>query len=130
MADEHNAFDLAKLAIPEQDFDWEPMAFDGQGRPVDLSGRPAPKDVRVRLNSGVLVRCDIRYSGVNPVDGDRLFTVIAEIDWENYFPKDLIVGEAPDDVEYRLRVPGLSDDVAAQYARQLKLIPGKIVRVK
>lgn len=97
---------------------------------VDLSGRPAPVNVRVQLDSGVEVRCDVRYSGVNPNDGDRLFTVIAEIDWENYHPKLLIVEEMPNDVEFRFRVPGMPDDQCQAIAQMLQLIPERIVRVK
>jgi hypothetical protein len=123
MPDEHNAFDLAKLALPEQPFEWQAVA-------IDTSGKPKPVNVRVQLNSGIEVKCDVRYSGVNPKDGDRLFTVIAEIDWENYHPTVLIVEEMPNDCEFRFRVPGMPDDEAEIVAAGLTLVPERIVRVK
>lgn len=97
---------------------------------IDPSGRPNPVNVRVQLNSGIEVKCDVRYSGINPNDGDRLFTVIAEIDWENYRPKYLLVEEMPNDVEFRLRVAGLPDALDAEFCAGLELRPERIVRVK
>lgn len=121
MADEHNVFDLSELlATPAiHEFDTP-----------DISGKPAPVNVRVQLNSGVVVKCDCRYQGINPRDGDRIFTVIAEIDWENYQPKLIIVEEMPDDVELRLRVAGLPDELDSQYCNGLALVPERIVHVR
>ena len=96
---------------------------------VDLSGRPAPTGVRVKLDSGVIVNCDCRYAGINRADGERLFVVIAEIDWENYHPRLLIVEEMPSDVEFRFRVPGMPDDQCAAIAAGLTLIPERVVYV-
>ena len=106
-----------------------PLDFDHYHN-VDLSGRPKPVGVRVKLDSGVFVKCDVRYSGTNKTDGDRLFTVIAEIDWENYHPKELWVEEMPNDVEFRFLVPGMSDIDAQAIANSLKFMPEKIVVVK
>lgn len=123
MADEHNAFDLGKL-LKDNPLDFE--HYDN----VDMSGRPKPVNVRVQLNSGVIIKCDVRYSGTNKLDGDRLFTVIAEIDWENYHPVRLIVEEMANDVEFRFRVPGLSDADARKLCSGLTLIPERIIGVK
>jgi hypothetical protein len=120
--DEHNAFDLAKLAIPTEPHQWQPVA-------VDLSGRPNPQGVRVQLNSGVIIKCDCRYQGVNPVDGDRLFTILAEIDWENYWPTKILVAEMPTDVEFRLRVAGLPDELDAQFCSGITLLADRIIHV-
>lgn len=119
--DDTNAFDLGEL-LREQRAKDQPH--------VDLSGKPKPVNVRVVLNSGVVVRCDTRYSGVNEVDGDRLFTVVAEIDWENYWPTELLVEEMPNDVEFRFRVPGLPADKEQEFAAGLALHPDRILRVK
>jgi hypothetical protein len=97
-------------------------------QPVDRSGKPKPVNVRVQLNSGVVIKCDCRYAGTNPKDGDRLFVVIAEIDWENYHPKALIIEEAPSDVEYRFRVPGVPDEACNRIASTLTVIPERIVK--
>lgn len=120
MPDERNVFDLSQFVDALRD----------DAPKIDTSGRPAPKNVRVQLNSGVLVKCDVRYQGVNPADGDRIFTVIAEIDWENYHPKLLLVEEAPNDVEYRFRVPGVPDEECNQILATLQLIPERIVYMK
>jgi hypothetical protein len=120
--DEHNAFDLAKLAIPTEPHQWQPQA-------VDLSGKPKPQGVRVQLNSGVIIKCDCRYQGVNPVDGDRLFTILAEIDWENYWPTKILVAEMPTDVEFRLRVAGLPDELDAQFCSGITLLADRIIHV-
>lgn len=122
MPDEHNAFDLASLAIPSERHEWQPT-------PVDLSGKPKPQGVRVQLNSGIEVKCDCRFQGINPVDGDRLFTIIAEIDWENYWPTKILVAEMPSDVEFRLRVAGLPDELDAQFCSGIVLLPERIVHV-
>jgi|SRR3954470_12741103 len=123
MPDEHNAFDLASLAIPAEPQEWQPVA-------IDTSGRPKPVNVRVQLDSGIEVKCDVRYSGINPKDGDRLFTVIAEIDWENYRPTMLLVEEMPNDCEFRFRVAGLPDELDEVFRAGLTLVPERIVRVK
>lgn len=121
MPDEHNVFDLGEIIKRK---------YDEINQQVDLSGRPAPKNVRVQLDSGVVVKCDVRYGGVNPADGDRIFVVIAEIDWENYHPKLLIVEEAPDDVEYRFRVPGMTDADSDKVLATLQFVPERIIGVK
>lgn len=97
---------------------------------IDQSGRPKPVNVRVQLNSGIEVRCDVRYSGINKQDGDRLFTVVAEIDWENYHPVALLVEEMCNDVEFRFRIPGMSDFDAQQICRTMQLRPDRIIGVK
>lgn len=117
-----DAFDLAHFVVPDEPYEWQPV-------PVDVSGRPNPVNVRVQLNSGVVVKCDCRYQGVNPKDGCRLFTVIAEIDWENYHPKLLIVEEYPNDVEFRFRVPGMSNEDGEKLAATMQFIPERIIRV-
>jgi hypothetical protein len=122
MPDEHNAFDLAALKYEQEQW--------ADTTKIDRSGKPAPVNVRVQLNSGVVVKCDCRYAGINPKDGDRIFTVIAEIDWENYQPVLLLVEEAPNDVEYRFRVAGLPDELDEQYRAGLRFIPERIVYVK
>lgn len=71
--------------------------------PVDLSGKPIPEDVRVILNSNVEVRCDIKYDGISPTDGNRRYFVVAELDWENYWPAIMIVGLYPSDVTLALK---------------------------
>jgi hypothetical protein len=129
MPDEHNAFDLAKL-LADNSTEQERWVDTALGPKIDTSGKPKPVNVRVQLNSGIEVKCDVRYSGINPKDGDRLFTVIAEIDWENYFPVALIVEEMPNDCEFRFRVPGVPDDVAQKFAERLEFRPERIVRVK
>lgn len=126
MPDEHNAFDLAKYVADNKIDPMESFCTDG----VDLSGRPKPTNVRVQLNSGVVVRCDCRYAGVNPADGDRLFTVIAEIDWENYIPALLIVEEMPTDVEFRFRVPGMPDADAQAICNTLQTVYERIIHVR
>lgn len=126
MPDEHNAFDLAKYMQDNNIGPLDTINTDG----IDLSGKPKPVNVRVQLNSGIEVKCDVRYSGINPKDGDRLFTVIAEIDWENYTPTVLIVEEMPNDCEFRFKIPGMPDDEAEIVAAGLTLIPERIVRVK
>lgn len=120
MPDEHNAFDLAQFVDALRD----------DAPKIDASGRPAPKNVRVQLNSGVIVKCDVQYQGINPADGDRVFTVIAEIDWENYHPKLLIVEEMPNDAEFRFRVPGMTDDDCLKFFGGMQLIPERIIGVK
>lgn len=97
---------------------------------VDLSGKPAPSNVRVQLNSGIIVKCDVRYQGINPNDGDRMFTVIAEIDWENYWPTIILVEEYPNDVELRFRIAGLPDDKNAEICSGIVLQPERVVYVK
>lgn len=118
MPDEHNAFDLSELLSDKS-------RWTLTGPPADLSGRPAPKGVSVVLNSGVRVRCEVRYQGTAP--NTRLYTVIAEIDWENYHPVILSVQEMPADVEFRFRIPGLDDATAAQVASGIQLQPEKII---
>lgn len=122
MPDEHNVFDLAKY------IDKSNLADHHRVGNIDLSGRPAPKDVRVQLNSGVLVKCDIRYDGIDQ-DGQRRFLVIAEIDWENYHPTILWAGEYPRDATLIFRIPGMPDPEAAKMAAFMELRPEKIIEV-
>lgn len=87
-------------------------------RKVDLSGRPRPENIRVQLNSGVELKCDVKYDGME--DGRRRYLVIAEIDWENYWPTTLIVGIYPADCMLSFKMP---DDMAdsEMYRRAGKL---------
>lgn len=120
MPNEHNAFDLSNLV--------RDMQTANRNTPlVDLSGKPPPKGVSVILNSGVTVQCEVKYSGTAP--NTRLFTVLAEIDWENYHPMILSVAEMPRDVEFRFRIPGLDDATANRVAADLVLQPHKIIEV-
>jgi hypothetical protein len=121
MVNEHNAFDLAKYIE-------HPIRGTTDGIKVDVSGRPWPKDVRVQLNSGVFIRCDIRYDGIND-DGQRRFLVIAEVDWENYHPTILWVSEYPRDATLIFRIPGLPDAQADRMAAFIELRPMKIIEV-
>lgn len=125
MPDEHGAMDLSKLLG-----DGPVTTWDHDKRKIDLSGKPKPKGVRVQLDSGIEVKCDVRYDGINPHDGDRLFTIIAEIDWENYRPKLILVEETPNDVEFRLRVAGLPDELDAEFCAGLTLVAERILTVK
>jgi hypothetical protein len=101
----------------------------GDDRKIDRSGRPKPQDVRVQLNSGVVIRCEVRYDGIDKSDMTRRFLVIAEIDWENYHPKAIIIGEMPNDSGLYFRVPGLPDDVCEQVAAGLQVHTEKFIKV-
>lgn len=122
MPDERNVFDLSELLDAKHLYDDAPK--------IDISGKPAPTNVRVQLDSGIEVKCEVRYDGINLIDGDRLFVVIAEIDWENHHPKLLLVEDMPNDVEFRFRVPGMPDDQCNTVAAMLQLVPERIVTVK
>jgi hypothetical protein len=124
MANEHNAFDLAKFIEDNNIGPMQSFATD-----IDYSGKPRPSGVSVQLNSGVMVKCDIRYAGINPKDGCRLFVVIAEIDWENYFPKVIIVEEMPRDAELRFRVPGMTDAEAQRLCAATQFVAQRIIEV-
>jgi hypothetical protein len=126
MPDEHDAFDLSEL-LRDNHPDWTDL---NTLEKVDRSGKPKPVNVRVQLDSGIEIKCEVRYTGINPVDGDRLFTVIAEIDWENYRPTMLLVEEMPNDVEFRFRVAGLPDELDEEFCAGLTLIPERIIKVK
>jgi hypothetical protein len=86
------------------------LGGDGQpekdNRKVDLSGRPIPKNVRVILNSGVELQCEVVYDGMSRNDPNlRRFLIIAEIDWFKYWIKTIVVGENPEDVELIIPLP-------------------------
>lgn len=117
---EDNVFDLAKFARKP-----DPYKFDTT---IDRSGRPAPKGVRVELDSGLNLKCDVRYDG-HDQDGTRRFVVIAEFDWVNHFPTIMWVDEMPRDVTLILRIPGASDEDADRMAALLYLRPHKIIEV-
>lgn len=126
MPDERNAFDLSSLSAAD-------MSIVNQNREqrlakIDASGRPWPKGVRVQLNSGVEVKCDVRYDGTDS-DGTRRFVVLAEIDWENYQPRVLWVDEYPRDVTLIFRIPGMPDEDAHKMAAFMETRPMKIVEV-
>lgn len=96
---------------------------------VDRSGRPKPKHVRVQLNSGIEVKCDVRYDGIDRTDDTRRFLVIAEIDWENYYPKAMIAEECPTDAALILRVPGMTDADHEAAARTLRVVVERWIHV-
>ena len=122
--DDHNAFDLAKYV---QDNNIRPM--DRIDTSVDPSGKPRPENVRVILNSGLEVKCDTKFDGYDTTDNTRRYRVVAEIDWENYWPTVLLVGEYPSDVTLALLVPGASDEDHQRMARGLQTVPEKIINV-
>lgn len=118
---EHNPFDLSELLAGKT-----LSEFRDDAPKVDRSGRPAPKDVRVQLNSGVIVKCEVRYDGLD-LDQTRRFLIIAELDWENYWPTTLIVGEHPVDTTLCFRVPGVDDVTQNAYAATLTVVSEKII---
>lgn len=94
-----DVFDLSKLLAQT------PLQDD---RPLrDLSGKPKPENVRVQLNSGIELQCELKYDGIDE-EGGRRYYIIAEIDWENYWPTTLIVGLYPTDVTLLFK---MSDDM-------------------
>lgn len=101
---------------------WEHADFidTSDGFRIDPSGKPAPTNVVAVLDSGVHVKCEVRYDGLD-AQGFRRYLAIAEIDWENYYPKALYVGTLVDDVSLSLLVPGVPDDVHQQFAKQLEI---------
>ena len=90
-----DSFDLGKLL--------DEAKIQSDDHKVDLSGRPKPENVRVLLNSGIEVKCDVVYDGMQ--QGQRRYFVVAEIDWENYWPTTLIVGVRPVDVMMSFKMP-------------------------
>lgn len=79
---------------------------DGEPEPLrDTSGKPKPENVRVRLESGLEIRCDLRYDGME--GQHRRYLVLAELDWNKSTPVAMIVGVYPRDVMLGMR---LSDD--------------------
>lgn len=115
-------YDLSKLLAEH------PLTDTGLGRLVDLSGRPIPKDVRVKLNSGMEIRCDVKYDGIDTSDDTRRYVVFAEIDWENYWPLACFVGEYPRDVTIIFR-SNCDDHENAWRAENLRVIPERIIEV-
>lgn len=119
--------DFIDLSKYLEDNNIGPMeSFDSR---VDRSGKPKPKDVRVLLNSGIEVKCEVVYDGLDP-DRTRRFLVIAEIDWENYWPKELRVGEHPTDTTLSFRIPGLPDDEADDFAHQMVVVSEHLVETR
>jgi hypothetical protein len=107
---DHNAFDLSKLLTTKGNAEQIDRNREARLSPVDLSGKPTPKGVRVKLNSGVVIECgDVRYDGLN-LDGNRRFVVLVEFDWENYHPTQVIAAEYPRDVTLVFRIPDVDDD--------------------
>jgi hypothetical protein len=119
MPDEHNAFDLAKLL--------EDAKIQDERQLFDVSGRPKPENIRVVLQSGLEVKCDIKYDGMQ--DGYRRYFVMAEIDWENYWPTKLLVGALPSDVMLSFKMPDDMDMMTEgmRRARNLQTIIEKQV---
>lgn len=105
-----DAFDLSKYL---RDNNVEPMQSFATDR--DLSGKPKPENVRAVLNSGIEVKCELKYDGIDK-NGMRRHFVIAEIDWENYWPTTLVVGVFPTDCVLSLKVPDDSTE-AEDWAR-------------
>ena len=128
MPNEHNAFDLSRLLDNKGNRDRIERNREQRLGETDRSGRPWPKDVRVKLISGVVVNCAVLYDGLD-LDGDRRFVVLAEIDWENYPPTHLIVGEYPRDCTLIFRVPNVPDDECSVMAAGLELVAERIVDV-
>lgn len=124
MTNEHNAFDLAALAKPTEQERWVDAAL---GPKVDLSGKPKPENVRVRMASGIEFKCDVRYDGLDP-DRTRRFKVIAEIDWADHFPVALIVGEYPSDVTIIFDASNVPDGEDQMRASHLRVLPEKVIQ--
>lgn len=105
-----DAFDLSKYL---QHNSIDPMQSFATDR--DMSGKPKPENVRAVLNSGIEVKCELKYDGIDK-NGMRRHFVIAEIDWENYWPTTLVVGVFPTDCVLSLKVPDDSTE-AEDWAR-------------
>lgn len=106
-----DAFDLSKYDLSNLLSE----ADAALGPKVDTSGKPKPENVRAVLNSGIEVKCELKYDGIDK-NGMRRHFVIAEIDWENYWPTTLVVGVFPTDCVLSLKVPDDSTE-AEDWAR-------------
>ena len=78
-------------------------------RPVDLSGLPCPTRAFVTLSSGVVVNAAVIFRGIYA--GERLYRVVAELDWSTANIKMVEVDRWPPDVRLTLRVPDEWDDM-------------------
>jgi hypothetical protein len=99
---------------------------------VDLSGRPAPTNVRAIIDSGFEVPCVVAYDGLQKdARGQRVrrYLVKAEIDWGRHWIKLLVVGEFPEDVHLILSLPEKSMKDALQFQHQMRTVIEKRVSV-
>jgi hypothetical protein len=85
----------------------------------DLSGRPVPKGVRVILDSGIEVPCEVKYDGHSETDKRfRRYTFSAEVNWAQHHIEAILVDEYPMDVHLIAKFPDtLTSEVMAEQAR-------------
>jgi hypothetical protein len=99
-------------------------------RRIDRSGKPVPENVRVQLNSGIVIGCAVRYDGTDPADGTRRYNVVAELDWENYWPTLMIVGVYPSDVTLTFHMPDdMTETEGWRRAQSMQVIVEKQLHV-
>lgn len=76
----------------------------------DMSGRPVPKGVRVILDSGVEIPCEVRYDGHSERDKRfRRYVITAEIDWLKHHIQTIVIDENPLDVHLIVQFPDSLD---------------------
>lgn len=87
---------------------------------VDLSGRPVPKGVRVVIESGLEVPCDVRYDGRDE-DGYRRYVVDAHTDWSKHVVSVLAVEEMPIDARLIIDMGDATDAEAERATANLRV---------
>lgn len=97
---------------------------DLDSRYIDLTGRPMPENVRVQLNSGIELPCEVVYDGMVHQDESayRRYKITAEIDWSKHWVKTLVVGELPIDVRLIFDVENATGSECQQRARTMEVI--------
>ncbi len=106
-----------------------PKTFErSDGSKVDVSGKPIPKDVRAVLESGLEIRCGVKYDGKEH-DGTRRYLVMAELDWNKHWIETLIIGELPADCLIAIPTDFNLAEHAA-YASKMKIVTEHIIPVQ
>lgn len=106
-----------------------PKTFErSDGSKVDLSGKPIPKDIRAILDSGLEIKCGVKYDGKEH-DGSRRYLVIAEVDWNKNWVTKMIIGEYPTDCYVALATHDVVGTEHERYAAQMEAVVEHVIPV-
>ncbi len=80
------------------------------------------------LDNGLEVKCGMYYCDTTH-DGKRVYYIVADIDWNKHWLREVRIEECPTDCQVRIKTHDTNGDEYRKYVNQLKCTVGKWIPV-
>lgn len=95
--------------------------IDSQNHKVDMSGKPVPKGITGLLDNGLEIKLGTYYCDTTH-DGKRVYYIVADIDWNKHWLREVRIDECPTDCSVRIKTHDTNGDEYRKYVNQLKAV--------